>query len=374
MAFPSSVAARKFADGASILVNIQALRAIAAFLVVFVHLQPLVNRLGADPNLFDFGNGGVDLFFVISGVIMVYTTRARETTALNFIAHRIARIVPFYWFMTFAVFGIALVAPSLLQATRADWADLLRSLAFMPFRRANGFVQPIVFVGWTLNYEMVFYLLFAAGMLTGRRFWGLAATFTILLVAALAGLMLRPQGLYAPFYLAPIVLEFGLGMILGSAIPLLPRDRAMIPAAAILGAGCFVLLIVGPDLWPSTDRLFVFGLPAFGLVAAALMLEASGAIVRMPLLKSLGDASYAIYLTHFFVTQTAVKVAEILGVAAPTPIVLLCFASFPAVAATGLIVHRAIERPLSTAARRLFFGRRRIPQSETILAALRSHG
>ena len=80
----------------SVLVNIQALRGLAAFLVVFVHLETLAERAGIDPGILTFGNGGVDLFFVISGLIMVATTARADMTAGTFMAHRIARIVPLY--------------------------------------------------------------------------------------------------------------------------------------------------------------------------------------------------------------------------------------------------------------------------------------
>jgi peptidoglycan/LPS O-acetylase OafA/YrhL len=94
-----------------VLVNIQALRGVAALLVVFVHLETPAERAGINPALLTFGNSGVDLFFVISGVIMVVTTARADVTAGSFIAHRIARVVPLYWLITLVVFMIALLAP-----------------------------------------------------------------------------------------------------------------------------------------------------------------------------------------------------------------------------------------------------------------------
>jgi len=354
----------------AVLVNIQVLRAAAAFLVIFVHIAPLAARAGASPHAFEFGNSGVDLFFVISGLIMVFTTRRRETTAANFMAHRIARIVPFYWFMTFTVFAIALAAPALLQSTRADFGDLARSLAFVPYRKANGFVQPVVFVGWTLNYEMAFYVLFAAGLLTGRRVLGALLTLAALGAAAVAGYALRPAGLYGAFYTAPIVLEFGLGMLLGLALPHLPRSRTAARLAAPAGAFCMALLIVTPSIWPDADRFFLFGLPAAGAVFSALVLERAGAVVRVPLLTRLGDASYATYLTHFFVTQVAVKAAAVFGLADAGAAIALGAVTFAAAGAVGLAVHYGIEKPLSAAARRVLLPPKPKPIAETIAPAL----
>src|SRR5687768_12090847 len=100
--------------------NVQALRAAAAFLVVFVHLQALATALGLGPTAFEFGNSGVDVFFVISGLIMVLTTQRTRPGANQFMANRVARIVPFYWLMTVLVFGLALAAPQLFSGTQAE--------------------------------------------------------------------------------------------------------------------------------------------------------------------------------------------------------------------------------------------------------------
>ena len=137
-----------------VLRNVQVLRAFAALLVIFVHLDQLLSRLGVPL----FGGAGIDIFFVISGFIMVYTTMDREITPWSFMADRIARIVPAYWAATLGVFFLALVAPSLLQTSHMQWDELFKSLVFVPFRKATGLVQPVLFVGWTLNYEMFFYL------------------------------------------------------------------------------------------------------------------------------------------------------------------------------------------------------------------------
>jgi len=346
---PTSVSATR---SGAVLLNIQALRALAAFLVVFVHLQPLATRAGADPHFFDFGNAGVDLFFVISGMIMVFTTGQSNVTASSFMAHRIARVVPFYWLVTLTVFGVALLAPSMMQATRADPFDLVRSLAFIPFEKANGLVQPIVFVGWTLNYEMAFYLLFAAGMLTGRRGLGLMLTGALLLIAAGVGFTTEPKGIWGTFYTAPIIVEFGLGMAIGRAMSVMPRWRTMRFLAGSVAVAAFGLMIAGSSLWPDIDRLFIFGLPASILVGSALILEGGGVVFASSLVRRLGDASYATYLTHFFVTQAITKSVFMLGLTESWQMVLAILAAFVLVGAAGLLIHATVERSLNAATRR----------------------
>ena len=124
--------------------NIQVLRFIAAFSVMMVHL-PLIG----------FGIWGVDIFFVISGFIMMYVT---EKNHKNFFLKRLIRIIPIYWILTFGVFSVAILKPDLLNNTTADYEHLLKSLFFIPFNKNETGHFPILFLGWTLNYEMIFYL------------------------------------------------------------------------------------------------------------------------------------------------------------------------------------------------------------------------
>ncbi len=125
--------------GPGVIRNLQVLRGLAALLVVFVHLSEyLLPHIGVP----SFGGAGVDIFFVISGFIMIVTTADRDVTPVTFMADRVARIVPTYWVTTLAVFGLALALPSLLEFTRADWTELLKSLAFIPFMKPNGLVAP----------------------------------------------------------------------------------------------------------------------------------------------------------------------------------------------------------------------------------------
>jgi len=112
--------------------NIQALRALAAYLVVFVHLDALI-LLAGEPK---FGNGGVDVFFVLSGYIMVHVTRAGQVSPGRFLLNRIARVAPLYWMLTVAAFLIAAIAPALFRSTSADPLQVLMSLFFIPFQKA----------------------------------------------------------------------------------------------------------------------------------------------------------------------------------------------------------------------------------------------
>jgi exopolysaccharide production protein ExoZ len=342
------------------LFNVQALRALAAWLVVAVHLEALLARAGVPMGTTAFGNAGVDLFFVISGFIMVYTTRDRPIGALGFWRNRALRIVPLYWAVTFAVFALALVAPALLQSTRADPMHLLKSLFFVPYARDDGATMPVVFVGWTLNLEMMFYALFGLGLLLRRRSHAYMATAAALFCLFMAGRFFSSDAAWFRLYTTPMVLEFGFGMALALLWRRLP-ERAPTAAAALAAlslVGGLAALVAVPLLYPGTERAIAAGVPAIFVVGGALALERWGAVLGAPAVKLFGDASYAIYLTHFFVTQAFVKAAAVLKLDHPWLVALLVFVAYAAVTLAGVGVHLLVEKPLGRLAKALLAERR----------------
>src|ERR1700730_16181483 len=139
------------------IVSVQALRAIAALAVVLCHADQIHRWLLGlkDPYPLEQLASGVDLFFVISGFVMVYSSRdlfAVKGAARTFFTRRVARIVPPYW----AVMVIAIP----LMALPSDWRSLLGSYLFIPYRAPGDNIVPVYGVGWTLNFEMFFYALF----------------------------------------------------------------------------------------------------------------------------------------------------------------------------------------------------------------------
>lgn len=324
--------------------NIQALRALAAFLVVFVHLDDLLKTLGAGA----FGNGGVDLFFVISGFIMVHTTRQAPPTPATFMTHRVIRVVPLYWMITLAVFGLALFAPSLMGATQADPMQLLKSLLFVPFLKANGLVQPVLFVGWTLNYEMFFYALFALGLFLKDARKGLWLTIGLILALVAVGAAFEPQGVLAQFYTSSLMLEFVFGMALAMAFDRLPVRGGLMAryvVAAVL-ALALAVLISPPAFAETLPRAVFAGAPAMVIVLAALLLERWGWRAENGVLTLLGSASYALYLSHPFVTQVAQKAGLALG---PTGLMSLAILAMTLAGAwtVAMGVYALVEKPMT---------------------------
>jgi peptidoglycan/LPS O-acetylase OafA/YrhL len=274
----------------------------------------------------------------------VFTTSRKPQGPLAFLGSRVRRIAPLYWSVTLAMFAIARFAPALIQNTPSDLHRLVDSFLFIPAPRPDGTMRPVVFVGWTLNFEMAFYALFAVGLLAPRRRIGVLAAAGALALAVAWGWLARPAAPVLAFYTTPMVLEFGLGMLLGLAWPHLdPPERLVWPLMAAAVAA-FALMLGAPWLWPQVDRLFIFGLPATVIVAAALAVERRGRAARWPWLQALGAASYAIYLSHFFVTQAVTILARKAGLHGPWEAAGAAAAAFVGVAFAGLALHRTLEQ------------------------------
>src|ERR1700733_8304140 len=131
------------------LLSIQILRAVAALSVMITHLW-----WGLFTPDFFLGAVGVDLFFVISGFIMVYVSEplfGQKSSPTTFFVRRVVRIVPLYWMITVA---ILIGGHSLGLRPNTTWLNIVGSFMFIPTTHADGTTEPVLLVGWTLNYEM----------------------------------------------------------------------------------------------------------------------------------------------------------------------------------------------------------------------------
>ncbi|QGY05717.1 acyltransferase [Methylobacterium mesophilicum SR1.6/6] len=344
--------------------NLQVLRALASYGVFLTHFGPYAAPILPRPDLFAFGATGVDVFFVLSGFIMFVSTSGRGETAGRFLLRRAARVVPVYWLVTV---GLALIAmtglkPIGIMEFRAEY--LLQSLLFVPFSR-GGYIEPLVSVGWTLNYEMFFYAAFAGLLLVpmlAQRALAAGALFAGLM---LLGLLPGP-GFYWAFYTKPIVVEFaagiGLGYVylrLGAPNPDFPVRRVAV--AAFAAAGLLILggQVVadacgyGPEM-TGFMRPLVWGTAATLIVGAMLLLERGGVLVRSRWLLAQGNASYSFYLVHNLLLHTAAKVVSPILAPGLPRVTLIFLLAFVASAAIGDMLYRHVEVPLSAALRRRF--------------------
>jgi exopolysaccharide production protein ExoZ len=281
------------------LVQLQYLRAAAALMVVYFHsvlqLDKVNPAVQATP--FVYGETGVDIFFVLSGFVMWLTTSGRQTTPIDFARKRIRRIVPLYWLATLFSAVVALVAPSVLKSTVFDLPHLFASLVFLPWVNPADptTTTPVVVPGWTLNYEMFFYFVFAL-LLPIRETYRLPAMLATF-VAILALCHLLPETTATAFYGEPIILEFVAGAVLGW----LYLQKVLLPQrwARVLLVTGFAFLFINEYLVQPEGRFYAWGIPAIFIVYSAISIDFS----KLPVigwLNYLGDASYEIYITHAF--------------------------------------------------------------------------
>ena len=340
--------------------SIQSLRALAALMVVVGHSQTeaavaaLKHGLGftALP-LLPWG-AGVDLFFVISGFIMVVASErlfAAPGGGVAFVTRRLKRIVPLYW-----LFTALYVAIEFATHKPVGGVDVLASLMFWPRDIfGDGVLRPIYSLGWTLNYEIFFYALFATAILLPRRACVAVVTSLLLIGVACGRLLPVPAGPLA-FWTQPIVLEFALGMILGLAwregLRLHVGLRGVIALLGLAGLA-FDTMDAGHqaiDWITPTDlaRVAGWGLPAAALVAAAAL---GRGLRKMPRFFAatiaLGDASYALYLVHPFVVGTLMRLWSASGLASKLGYWPFIAASLALSIITAFACHRWFELPVA---------------------------
>lgn len=283
---------------------VQYLRAVAALAVFYFHFCVVKDGpyTSDPPPIEKIGSAGVDLFFVISGFIMAMLVWNAPTTFSRFMFARFVRIVPLYWSATILVFAIALIAPSLLGSTTADPVQLLHSLLFIPYGIGTQSTTPILVVGWTLNYEMFFYVLVAvsAGFLNDRS---LIHTSYLICIMAMFGMVFPLHNGYLEFYLNPIILEFPMGILVFHFWRLGPAELNRYLAGGLLAASIAAIAILfNKD--SENFRFFFWGMPCAVLLFATLHF----ATLKNEWLKSIGDWSYSIYLLHVFVIMGFHKV------------------------------------------------------------------
>ncbi|MGH9865507.1 MAG: acyltransferase family protein [Candidatus Acidiferrales bacterium] len=286
------------------------MRFLAAILVVTTHaMQSTRERLDPAFGFWSPGAQGVDIFFVISGFVMVVSSRRLMTQTggwLVFAKRRLIRIVPLYWFVTTLRLGAMLAVPSLLLHTKLSFYHVATSYLFFPARDAEGDLHPILIVGWTLNYEMFFYIVFTLALLLRRDiYWFVGA---VLGLCALGSLVPNIESDALAFYFDPIVLEFLGGMLLARVAAAWRFPWWACLAAFAAGLALLLALFDGPS-----PRFIGSGLPAL-LVVSGVVFGERWLAGRIPIfLLGLGAASYALYLFHPFIGPLAPTVLMRMG-------------------------------------------------------------
>lgn len=307
--------------------NIQTLRAIAALIVVAYHTIGTSAKYNLPTNFFykvdTWGAAGVDIFFIISGFIMIYIQHRKRRNPIEFIKDRIERIVPLYWFLTLSLALLLIVFPQGFNERQFDFDFLLSSLFFTNFL-SN--VEPLIYVGWTLEYEMLFYLVFGLSLFIKDEKLSMLACAVCLGALVFLGLN-------------SIIVEFIYGMIIGFIFNNYKIKVSNIASIIMIILG-FGLLTIDWD--GDLSRSITWGLPSILIFLGFLYSKP----FKNAILETLGSASYSIYLVQVFSIPIFYKLLSKLSFLqfpySAEIYVVLCII-FSAI--SGIFLYLIIEKP-----------------------------
>lgn len=326
--------------------SIQLLRGIAAIYVVSEHI----------PVKF-FGDGcwGVDLFFIISSFIMCYVT---EKTGENFFLKRLIRIIPLYWIGTMGIFLITLVAPHLLNTNTVNIVYLLKSFLFIPFQKGDAIV-PLLFQGWTLQYEIFFYIIFAISMKINHKYR--SEICSLLLVSiVISGLFFLKDSIIFQFFSNIILTEFIFGMF---AFKLFIhaneyRKKRINPVSipwTVFGIIILIFLPFASNFIPSEERVIKWGILSFisffSIVHGTVTLKFSQKFLLI------GNASYSLYLFHPYIIQLINQIFDLKSIESNmilTAIVILGIISICCIFSIFLFIY--LEKPFDQYLKKTQYG------------------
>jgi peptidoglycan/LPS O-acetylase OafA/YrhL len=332
--------------------GIQALRAIAASMVVLVHCVYLWHTRilhQPDPWYWMSGAAGVDVFFVISGFVMTISlpsvSRFENRTRV-FLWRRITRIVPLYWMATTLKAALVLLFPAVVLHPGLRWTNVIGSYLFIPTTNSGGLIAPVVVQGWTLNYEMSFYVLFALSLL-------FRSSPLYLVIGALS--LLGAFGFFHPVgsppilvLISPLLFEFLYGVLIAQ---FLMRGRIPgIRSSALLAiAGWIAILSTFPHLLQQSReiqwRFVLWGFPAAAIVLGTVGLESILAAKLPKWAFAAGNASYAVYLGQTFVLPVVGIIVSRMTIGEIPALAVIIVMGMSLSLLAGDLIHRWIELP-----------------------------
>lgn len=316
--------------------NIQALRAFAAINVVLFHVIGISSAYSQGASALEFlrgwGDNGVDVFFVISGFVMLHTQFQKSRSPWEFLKNRVVRIVPLYWLLTLFVVSLLVFLPSVFRGGVPEPLWLASSLLFVSSVVAGK--MPVVFLGWTIEWEMFFYVLFAVGLFfRNPRFQIAFVAFVLAAFVAFTGKL--------------IVLDFLLGMLVACVFQQKKLTRFHGMVAFAMGA-VLLLASISPAVKAlGMNRFVLWGLPSFLLVLGLVHCQQ----LKSRLLAYLGDASYSIYLVQMLTISGFYKFSSRFLTTWNGN--LLAVACLAASVIFGCLVHSFIEKPTTVKLRKV---------------------
>lgn len=318
--------------------TIQMLRFVAASAVALTHVTFYIQtRVNPSIEIWKAGAQGVQLFFVISGFVMALSSGAISGKLVDwsdFILRRLVRIVPLYWVMNFVKLAILFLIPSALFA-KPDWFNIFLSLFFIPSKNENGIIETFYGVGWTLNFEIFFYLIIAF-FLFFRVGVVLFSTLTLGFLLALSSLR-QDDWPSVTYLLHPYLANFIWGLLIAKLVSMKNMDKPLFGSVLVILSSYFIFI---DQIFPTMSFL---GVQYAALVMGLVMIEstANGKIPRLILFG--GDVSYSLYLTHAMVGPIVVVAVNKLGMNSKFGLLSI---SYLMILVTAIVCHIYVERRL----------------------------
>jgi peptidoglycan/LPS O-acetylase OafA/YrhL len=324
----------------------------AALMVVIYHAAQRIEGGAFLYRGFYVGEAGVDLFFVISGFIMMYVT----PNAFNgwrgqvaFLARRFGRIYPVYWAIALPLTVALVIRPNLFRHPAKH--ENLSSLLLLPSH-----TEPILNPAWTLIHELGFYLVASFIFYFGwhRRVTSIALWLAVVAIANL----LHPGPFVNPWIntaLSQYSFEFIGGMILAEIIQrsvwLLPQAVSWLGLAGASFWGLWFGLHQGGEPNEVQVRMFDYGIPAVIIVGIVLKMEMQGTWSHAGALSWLGDRSFSLYLIHIPLMEIMVALSHLMRSLPESVSILLLVAASTIAAGCVEIFYRGVEKPAHRMAR-----------------------
>ncbi len=264
----------------------------------------------------------------------MWTVTAKPVSLGLFYWHRLVRVVPLYW--------IATVAMAVHQ--HADLAAIVKSGLFIPYKGEANRIWPVLVQGWTLNYEMVFYLVIGISLTLPRRIGGGLVGLTIV-AASLAHYLFHSDNPVFLTYTNPIALEFVAGIAIAE-MRLKGVHLTVAFSIASIVAGCLWFGLTAPRSLPEDSRVILWGIPSAFIVLGAVSFEAQKTVVRIRIALMLGNASFSVYLFYPFTLRTITHLLN------GQNTMVSSLVSVVVVSVFGLLIHGSVEKPLTWAVQR----------------------
>lgn len=332
---------------------VQLLRGIASLLVVLLHItrgsSEILDKIFL-LNFFSFGGAGVDIFFVLSGFIITYTSQKNIGYAdklPSFVKRRFVRIFPTYWIIISLFLLLQIMLPSFYKTHFSlDIKNILSTYLLFPGHiMVNG-------VSWTLSYELFFYLLFCVAFLIPNKklSFGLAAISTVIIIMLpVFGYDYKNENYWVNLITFPMNIEFFMGILAVVIIPHISVKTSL----AFISVGCITFLmsigLYNLNYYFTADnfnRVIFFGIPSFFIITGIVKYELSNKIKVAKVFMLLGEASYSLYLLHLPLVIAAIRILSKFNIKNNILIHVLLILVVGIICYTSIAFYKFVEKPI----------------------------